>query len=68
MGGENEIFNSQIETILLDWVTSLMTKTEKIVEDHWDKIEEVAKRLIEKEIVEEEELNQIINKGKYDIF
>jgi len=68
LGGENEIFNSQIETILLDWVTSLMTKTEKIVEDHWDKIEEVAKRLIEKEIVEEEELNQIINKGKYDIF
>lgn len=59
-GDNNKILNNQIETILFDWITTLSDTTDKIVSENWGKIEELAKRLIEKEIVEEDELNQII--------
>jgi cell division protease FtsH len=35
-------------------------KTEDIISEHWDKIEKLAVMLIEKEIVEEDELNSIV--------
>lgn len=59
-GERNEIFNNKIEMVLLEWITTLSAKTEHVVTEHWEKIETLAKRLIEKEIVEEDELNQII--------
>lgn len=38
--------------------------TEKLVNEHWEKIETLALKLIEQEIVESNELSQIIGKKK----
>jgi ATP-dependent Zn protease len=58
--GESRIFEAKIEEILHDWIPKMTQKTEDIISEHWDKIEKLAVMLIEKEIVEEDELNSIV--------
>ena len=54
------IFGRKIEERIQDWITRAKTKTELLVAQHWDKIEALAKKLIEHEVVEGEELESII--------
>lgn len=60
--GNNGLFESKIEDILQEWIDSLSKKAAEVVEAHWEKIEELASTLIEKEVVEEGELLSIIKK------
>jgi cell division protease FtsH len=55
-----QIFGDKIEERMQDWLTRAKTKTELMVNQHWDKIEALAKKLIENEVVEGEELEAII--------
>lgn len=63
--GESKIFESKIEEVHQDWISKMTQKTEDIVSEHWSKIEKLALMLMEKEIVEEDELNAIVeDEGK----
>lgn len=55
-----QIFGDKIEERMQDWLTRARTKTELMVNQHWEKIEALAKKLIENEVVEGEELEAII--------
>jgi cell division protease FtsH len=55
----------QIEKRFLHWIDVAKKFTEKLVDEHWDKIESLALKLIEKEIVESDELSAIVGKGKF---
>lgn len=57
------IFGSKIEERIQDWLTRAKTKTELMVNQHWEQIETLAKKLIENEVVEGEELEAIIGKA-----
>jgi len=54
----------QIEKRFLHWIDVAMKYTEKIVDEHWEKIETLALKLIEKEIVESDELTTIVGNEK----
>ena len=55
-----QIFGNKIEERMQDWLTRAKTKTELMVNQHWEKIEALAQKLIENEVVEGEELEAII--------
>lgn len=61
---DNYFLSPQIEKRFLHWIDVAKKRTEKLVDEHWDKIEKLALKLIEKEIVEGDELSQIIGKEK----
>jgi cell division protease FtsH len=63
---DNYFLEQQVEKRFLHWIDVAKTYTEKLVETHWEKIETLALRLIEKEIVESGELTTIIGKEKFD--
>lgn len=62
---DNYFLEQQIEKRFLHWVEVVKNETENYVTTYWDKIEKLAKKLIEKEIVESDELMKIIGKKKY---
>jgi len=61
---DNYFLEQQIEKRFLHWMYVAKKHTEKLVDEHWDKIEILALKLIEKEIVESDELSQIVGKEK----
>ena len=63
---DNSFLTPQIEKRYLHWIGTARKHTEMLVERYWDKIEKLALKLIEKEIVESDELPGII--GKEDIY
>ena len=54
----------QVEKRFLHWIDEAKIFTEKVVDEHWEKIETLALKLIEKEIVESDELSSIVGKEK----
>lgn len=54
----------QIEKRFLHWIDEAKKFTEKVVDEHWKKIETLALKLIEKEIVESDELSAIVGEEK----
>lgn len=61
---DNYFLEQQIEKRFLHWMDTAKTETEKMVEEHWSKIETLALKLIEQEIVESAELLEIIGDTK----
>jgi len=61
---DNYFLEQQIEKRFLHWIHVAKTYSEKLVDEHWDKIETLALKLIEQEIVESEELTEIIGNKK----
>jgi cell division protease FtsH len=61
---DNYFLEQSIEKRFLHWMHVAKQNTEKLVDEHWEKIETLALKLIEQEIVESEELSQIIGKEK----
>lgn len=57
---DNYFLGQQIEKRFLHWMHVAKQHTEKLVDEHWDKIETLALKLIEQEIVENDELSKII--------
>jgi ATP-dependent Zn protease len=57
---DNYFLEQQIEKRFLHWIHVAKQDTEKLVDAHWDKIENLALKLIEQEIVESDELSTII--------
>jgi cell division protease FtsH len=66
---DSYFLSPQIEKRFLHWIHVARARTQSLVDEHWDKIEALALQLIEKEIVEEEELLKIVGKvdAKYPI-
>jgi len=54
----------QVEKRFLLWIDEAKKFTEKVVDEHWEKIETLALKLIEKEIVESDELSTIVGNEK----
>lgn len=54
----------QVEKRFLHWIEVAQKFTQDVVNEHWDKIETLALKLIEKEIVESDELLSIIGEKK----
>jgi len=61
---DNYFLEQQIEKRFLHWIDVAKTFTEKLVETHWEKIDALALKLIEQEIVESDELSAIVGKKK----
>lgn len=61
---DNYFLEQQIEKRFLHWMHVAKQHTEKLVDAHWDKIEILALKLIEQEIVESDELSKIIGDKK----
>ncbi len=61
---DNYFLEQQIEKRFLHWMHVVKKDTEKLVDKHWKKIETLALKLIEQEIVESDELFKIIGKKK----
>jgi len=62
---ENDFLAEKIEERFMHWIGVAGERTETLVREHWSKIEKLALELIEKEIVEEEELLKIAGKAKH---
>jgi cell division protease FtsH len=60
---DNYFLEQKIEKRFLHWMDVAKKETEKLVNAHWDKIEALALKLIEQEIVEYDELNKIVGKS-----
>lgn len=63
---DNYFLEQKIEKRFLHWIEVVQKETEKYVDAHWDTIEILAEKLIEKESVESDELIKIVGKKKYD--
>ncbi len=61
---DNYFMEQQIEKRFLHWMHVAKTYTEKLVDENWEKIETLALKLIEQEIVESDELFKIIGDKK----
>ncbi len=61
---DNYFLEQQIEKRFLHWIHVAKTYTEKLVDEYWEKIETLALKLIEQEIVESDELSKIIGDKK----
>ena len=55
-----EYYTQKIDQALQRWLEDGRKSTEKLVAEHWEKIEKLAKLLIKKEVVFEEEMNETI--------
>ena len=60
MGNGNVVLKEKIEARLLSWIEEATQSTQKAVTHYWSAIEAVAQALIEKEVIDGEELQQII--------
>lgn len=63
-GLDSYFLSQQIEKRFLYWIDIAKTHTEKLVDEYWEKIETLALKLVEQEIVEGDELAKIIGKKK----
>lgn len=63
---DNYFMEQHIEKRFLHWMHAAKNDTEKLVDAHWEKIETLALKLIEQEIVESNELSKII--GDIELF
>lgn len=61
---DNYFLEQQIEKRFLHWMHVAKQNTEKLVDAHWEKIETLALKLIEQEIVESDELFKITGDKK----
>jgi cell division protease FtsH len=61
---DNYFLEQQIEKRFLHWMHVVKQNTEKLVDEHWEKIETLALKLIEQEIVESAELATIVGDKK----
>jgi len=61
---DSYFLSQEIEKRFLLWMKTAKAHTEKLVTTHWSKIEALALKLIEQEIVESEELIKIVGKKK----
>ncbi|MCO4845466.1 MAG: AAA family ATPase [Sulfurovum sp.] len=61
---DNYFLEQQIEKRFLHWMHVAKQHTEKLVDEHWEKIEALALKLIEQEIVESTELATIVGDKK----
>ncbi|MFT7823719.1 MAG: AAA family ATPase [Sulfurimonas sp.] len=61
---DNYFLSQQIEKRFLHWMKVAQEHTGRLVDKHWKLIEQLALKLIEKEIVESDELLRIIGKEK----
>ena len=61
---DNYFMEQQIEKRFSHWMHVAKQHTEKLVNEHWEKIETLALKLIEQEIVESTELATIVGKKK----
>jgi cell division protease FtsH len=61
---ESGFLHQKIEKRFLHWIHAAETQTRNLVETYWEKIEMLALRLIEREIVEEKELLTIVGEVK----
>ncbi|KYJ85865.1 AAA family ATPase [Sulfurovum riftiae] len=59
---DSYFLSPQIEKRFLHWIHVAKQHTKKLVDEHWEKIEKLALQLIDKEIVEEDELLKIVGK------
>ncbi len=59
-GYQNQLFREKIENRILVWINNAKEKTQKEVKRLWPAIEAVANELIEKEMIDGQELKQII--------
>lgn len=55
-----DLFKEKIEKRVGDILNNLKKQTEKLVTENWGKIEKLAKELLKKEVLHEEELNKIV--------
>ena len=60
----DDFLAEKIEERFMHWNAVARERTEALVREHWGKIEKLALELIDKEIVEEEELLKIVGKVK----
>jgi ATP-dependent Zn protease len=58
---DTKLFNTKIENRVLEISKLLKQRTDKLVDIHWDKIDNLAKQLLKKEVIHEEELNEIVD-------
>ncbi len=63
---DNYFLSQQIEKRYLHWINEAQKRAKKLVDEHWGKIEKLALALIEKEIVESDELASIIANESID--
>jgi ATP-dependent Zn protease len=57
---ETKLYQEQIDTALEKWLSEGEKNTLELVNTHWSTIEKLSKVILEKEIVYEEELNEIL--------
>lgn len=57
---DKDLYKEKIEKRVGDILNNLKTQTEELVNTHWKKIEKLAKELLKKEVIHEEELNKIV--------
>jgi cell division protease FtsH len=62
---DNYFLEQQIEKRFSHWMHVAKQYTEKLVNEHWEKIETLALKLIEQEIVESAELSKIVGEEKF---
>jgi len=56
----NTFLQSQIEESVIKTLKTIQIKAEELVDKHWEKIEKIAKLLIEKEVLEFDELREVL--------
>jgi cell division protease FtsH len=55
-------YHDKIDAALERWMLEGQKKIEKLVDEHWETIEKLSKVLLEKEIIYEDELNELLSK------
>ncbi|SMC09849.1 AAA family ATPase [Nitratiruptor tergarcus] len=55
-----ELFKKKVEERIAYWIEKATKETKQLVDKHWDKIEKVAQALIQKEMIDGEELKKIM--------
>lgn len=56
----SNFLNDKIQERVLEWLKESKNETERLLEQYWDKVEKLAKQLIENEVVEGFELEKIM--------
>lgn len=54
------LFQTRVESLIEDWIKKATVETNVLVDKHWSKIEAVAREVLEKEILDEKTLYQLM--------
>jgi len=57
---DTQHFHEKIDSALERWIVEGQKSTTDLINEHWDRIEKLSSLLLEKEIIYEEELNEIL--------